>query len=155
MSTTCTLCDRARTLRTCSGWVLETSCWGVSPHPALQVPGWVAVQTLRHTEGLATLNTAEAQTLGPVLSRVAAALARATSTQHIYTYALGERVPHTHILMGPPGHGMRGREFLDRLLRRDQSLVDQPTAKRIAADVAALLAGSDSPLERRTQAGPP
>jgi len=29
-------------------------------------------------------------------------------------------------------------------MRRDQSLVDQPTAKRIAADVAALLAGSGS-----------
>jgi Ser/Thr protein kinase RdoA (MazF antagonist) len=143
MNPTCALCDRARTLRASSGWVLETYCWGVSPHPALQVPGWVAVQTLRHTEGLGTLNTAEAQTLGPVLSRVSAALAKITDAKHIYTYSLGERVPHTHILMGPPGHGMRGREFLDRLLRRDQSLVDQTAADRTAADVAALLAGSD------------
>jgi diadenosine tetraphosphate (Ap4A) HIT family hydrolase len=124
------------------GWVLQTAHWGVSPHPALQVPGWVAVQTLRHTEGLGTLDTDEARTLGPVLSRVSAALARATEAKHIYTYSLGERVPHTHILMGPPGHGVRGGEFLDRLLRRDQSLVDQPTAERTAADVAALLAGS-------------
>jgi diadenosine tetraphosphate (Ap4A) HIT family hydrolase len=143
MNPTCALCDRARTLHASSGWVLETSCWGVSPHPALQVPGWVAVQTLRHTEGLGTLNTAEAQTLGPVLSRVSAALAKITDAKHIYTYSLGERVPHTHILMGPPGHGVRGREFLDRLLRRDQSLVDQTSADRTAADVAALLAGSD------------
>jgi hypothetical protein len=143
MNPTCALCDRARTLHASSGWVLETSCWGVSPHPALQVPGWVAVQTLRHTEGLGTLNTAEAQTLGPVLSRVSAALANITDAKHIYTYSLGERVPHTHILMGPPGHGVRGREFLDRLLRRDQSLVDQTSADRTAADVAALLAGSD------------
>ena len=142
MSTSCALCDRARTLHASNGWVLETACWGVSPHPALQVPGWVAVQTLRHTEGLGTLNTDEARTLGPVLSRVSAALARATEAKHIYTYSLGERVPHTHILMGPPGHGVRGGEFLDRLLRRDQSLVDQPTAERTAADVAALLAGS-------------
>jgi hypothetical protein len=143
MNSTCALCDRARTLHASSGWVLETSCWGVSPHPALQVPGWVAEQTLRHTEGLGTLNTAEAQTLGPVLSRVSAALAKITDAKHIYTYSLGERVPHTHILMGPPGHGVRGREFLDRLLRRDQSLVDQTSADRTAADVAALLAGSD------------
>jgi hypothetical protein len=143
MNPTCALCDRARTLHASSGWVLETSCWGVSPHPALQVPGWVAVQTLRHTEGLGTLNTAEAHTLGPVLSRVSAALAKITDAKHIYTYSLGERVPHTHILMGPPGHGLRGREFLDRLLRRDQSLVDQTSADRTAADVAALLAGSD------------
>jgi len=144
MNITCTLCDRARTLHASGGWVLETSCWGVSPHPALQVPGWVAVQTLRHTEGLGTLNTAEAQALGPVLSRVSAALARATDAEHIYTYSLGERVRHTHILMGPPGSGVRGREFLDRLLRRDQSLVDQLRAERVAADVGVLLAGSGS-----------
>ena len=141
MSTTCALCARAHTLDATSGWMLATAHWGVSPHPALQVPGWVAVQTLRHTEGLGTLNSAEAQTLGPVLSRVSVALARATDTKHIYTYSLGERVPHTHILMGPPGHGLRGREFLDRLLRRDEALVDQPVAERIATDVAALLAG--------------
>jgi diadenosine tetraphosphate (Ap4A) HIT family hydrolase len=144
MNPTCALCDRARTLHASSGWVLETSCWGVSPHPALQVPGWVAVQTLRHTEGLGTLNTAEAQTLGPVLSRVSAALAKATGATHIYTYALGERVPHTHILMGPPGHGLRGRAFLDRLLRRDESLVDQPAAERVSAEVAGLLAANGS-----------
>jgi len=144
MNTVCALCDRAGTLHAASGWMLATAHWGVSPHPALQVPGWVAVQTLRHTEGLGTLNTAEAQTLGPVLARVSAALAKATDTTHIYTYALGERVPHTHILMGPPGHGLRGREFLDRLLRRDESLVDQPAAERIAADVASLLLGNGS-----------
>jgi hypothetical protein len=96
MNTTCALCERAHTLDASSGWMLATAYWGVSPHPALQVPGWVAVQTLRHTEGLGTLNTAEAQTLGPVLSRVSAALARATDTKHIYTYSLGERVPRTH-----------------------------------------------------------
>jgi hypothetical protein len=141
MTTTCVLCDRARALDSASGWLLKTSCWGVSPHPALPVPGWVAVQTLRHTEGLGTLDAAEAETLGPVLSRVSAALARATETAHVYTYSLGERSPHTHILMGPPGHGARGREFLDRLLGRDQSLVDQPAADRTAADIAALLAG--------------
>jgi hypothetical protein len=140
MTTTCAMCDRARALDSSSGWLLRTSCWGVSPHPALPVPGWVAVQTLRHTEGLGTLDTAEAESLGPVLSRVSAALARATQTKHIYTYSLGERSPHTHILMGPPGHGARGGEFLDRLLRRDQSLVDQPAADRTATDVAALLA---------------
>jgi hypothetical protein len=62
-------------------------------------------------------------------------------SKHIYTYSLGERSPHTHILMGPPGHEARGADFLDRLLRRDGSLVDQPAAERIAAEVATLLTG--------------
>jgi len=141
MNTACALCSRAHSLDASRKWLLKTPQWGVSPHPALQVPGWVALQTLRHTEGLGTLDAAEAETLGPVLSRVSAALTRATGATHIYTYSLGERSPHTHILMGPPSHGARGREFLDRLLRRDQSLVDQPATDRTAADIAALLAG--------------
>jgi diadenosine tetraphosphate (Ap4A) HIT family hydrolase len=144
MNTACALCERAHTLDASSGWMLATAHWGVSPHPALQVPGWVAVQTLRHTEGLGTLDMAEAQTLGLVLSRVSAALARATDAKRIYTYSLGERVPHTHILMGPPGHGLRGREFLDRLLQRDESLVDQPAAERVSADFADLLTANGS-----------
>ena len=141
MNAPCALCGRARALDSSGGWLLKTSCWAVSPHPALPVPGWVAVQTLRHTEGLGTLDSAEAQTLGPVLSRVSAALVTATESTHIYTYSLGERSPHTHVLMGPPGYGARGGEFLHRLLRRDQSLADQPTADRTSAQVAALLAG--------------
>jgi len=44
-------------------------------------------------EGLGTLNMAEAQTLDLVLSRVSAALARATDAKHFYTYSRGERVP--------------------------------------------------------------
>jgi hypothetical protein len=152
--TACALCDRARALHTSGGWLLRTSWWGVSPHPALDVPGWVAVQTLRHSEGLGTLDTAEAETLGPILCRVSAAVATATPATHIYTYSLGERSPHTHILIGPPGHGVRGGEFLDRLLRRDQSLVDVPAAHRIAADVAALLAGGPADPLKTTDTGP-
>jgi hypothetical protein len=53
----CVLCDRASALATADpGWLLRTGHWGVSKHPALPVPGWVAVQTLRHTEGLGDLN---------------------------------------------------------------------------------------------------
>jgi hypothetical protein len=46
--------------------------------------------------------------------------------------------------MGPPGHGLRGRAFLDRLLQRDGSLVDQPAADRVSVDVAGLLAANGS-----------
>jgi hypothetical protein len=101
------------------------------------------VQTIRHTEGLASLNLDEARSLGRVLSRVSSAIAIATETKRIYTYSLGERVAHTHILMGPPAHGLRGREFLDLLLRRDHSLADMPTAERLVGEVTALLAQDD------------
>jgi|GEM_PF-4972654 len=139
MSGPCALCDRARALDSGGGWLWQTAHWGISPHPALAVPGWVAVQTIRHTEGLSSLNSSEAQALGPVLSRVAAALTTATAATHIYTYSLGERSPHTHILMGPPVGEARGGEFLDQLFRRDQALVDQPAADRTAAAIGAVL----------------
>jgi hypothetical protein len=143
VTTTCTLCDRARTRGTTGDWVLETPFWGVTPHPALPVPGWFSVQTIRHTEGLASLDLDEARSLGRVLSRVSSAIAIAAESTRVYTYSMGERVAHTHILMGPPTHGLRGREFLDLLLRRDQSLVDTPTAERLVGDVTALLARDD------------
>jgi hypothetical protein len=65
----CVLCDRASGLDAADpGWLLRTDNWGVSMHPATPVPGWVALQTMRHTEGLADLNQPEAADLGPLHS---------------------------------------------------------------------------------------
>ena len=102
----CVLCDRAAGLDAADpGWLLRTDCWGVSMHPAMPVPGWVAVQTMRHTEGFADLNRSEAEELGPLLSAVSEAVTRVTGSQRVYTYSLGEGCPHTHVLVGPPSCG--------------------------------------------------
>lgn len=129
----CVLCDRALTLDTADpGWLLRTDSWAVSTHPAMSVPGWIAAQTIRHTEGLADLNTAEAAALGLLLRTVSAAVTRVTGSRRVYTYALGEGCPHTHILLGPPSAGLRGGAFIGALMGRDESLVDQAEAERIA-----------------------
>jgi diadenosine tetraphosphate (Ap4A) HIT family hydrolase len=129
----CALCDRARALDTADpGWLLRTDSWAVSTHPAMSVPGWLAVQTIRHTERLADLNTAEAAALGPLLRAVSDAVTRVTGSCRVYTYSLGEGCPHTHILIGPPSAGLRGGAFIGALMGRDESLVDQAEAERIA-----------------------
>jgi hypothetical protein len=129
----CVLCDRARTLDAAdSGWLLRTRSWAVSPHPAMPVPGWVAAQTIRHTEGLADLDTAEAADLGPLLRAISHAVLRVTGSRRVYTYSLGEGCPHTHVLVGPPSAGLRGNEFLAALMRRDESLAHQEGTERTA-----------------------
>jgi hypothetical protein len=136
----CVLCDRAGGLNAAErGWLLRTEGWGVSPHPAMPVPGWVAVQTMRHTEGLAELNRSEAAELGPLLSRVSEAVARVSGSQRVYTYSLGEGCPHTHILVGPPSAGLRGTAFIAALLGRDQTLANQATAEQTAIELAGAL----------------
>ncbi|MFD3581705.1 hypothetical protein [Streptomyces sp. NPDC058683] len=143
----CLLCARALALAHADpGWLLRTEHWGVSGHPALPAPGWVAVQTLRHTEGLAGLDNAEATELGPLLARLSAAVTRVTGSQRVYTYSLGEGSPHTHVLLGPPRRDLRGAAFVTGLLRRDPSLADEAAALRVARDLAGDLATGNTPI---------
>jgi diadenosine tetraphosphate (Ap4A) HIT family hydrolase len=135
----CVLCERAEALDVGAGWLLQTERWGVSMHPTMPVPGWVAVQTVRHTEGLADLNHPEAAELGPLLAQVSAAVTRVTGSRRVYTYSLGEGCPHTHILVGPPHREVRGKAFIAALLNRDQSLADQATTDLTAVGLASEL----------------
>jgi diadenosine tetraphosphate (Ap4A) HIT family hydrolase len=145
----CVLCDRARGLDADDpGWLLRTDRWGVSMHPSMPVPGWVAVQTMRHTEGLAELNRSEAAELGPLCSRVSEAVTRVTGSRRVYAYSLGEGCPHTHILMGPPSGGLRGPEFITALLGRDQTLADQATAEQTAIELAGALSSQHRTMKR-------
>jgi diadenosine tetraphosphate (Ap4A) HIT family hydrolase len=136
----CVLCDRAQALDVNNaGWILHTGRWAVSVHPAMAVPGWVAVQTVRHTEGFADLDAAEAAELGPLLSRVSQALTRVTGSQRVYTYSLGEGCAHTHILVGPPTQELRGAALIAALLGRNDSLIDPVAADHIALKLAGEL----------------
>jgi diadenosine tetraphosphate (Ap4A) HIT family hydrolase len=145
----CLLCARAVALADSDpGWLLRTGHWGVSTHPALPAPGWVAVQTLRHTEGLACLDDAEAAQLGPLLARLSAAVTRVTGSERVYTYSLGEGSPHTHVLLGPPQLDVRGAEFITGLLRRDASLADEAAALSVARDLAGELAAGNTQTTR-------
>jgi diadenosine tetraphosphate (Ap4A) HIT family hydrolase len=142
----CVLCRRAAGLGAADpGWLLRTGHWGVSMHPAMPAPGWIAAQTLRHTEGLAGLDDAEVTELGPLLARLSAAVTRVTDSERVYTYSLGEGSPHTHMLLGPPQPDLRGAAFIAGLLRRDASLADEAAALRVARELAGELAATNTP----------
>jgi diadenosine tetraphosphate (Ap4A) HIT family hydrolase len=142
----CVLCRRAMALGTADpGWLLRTGHWGVSMHPAVPAPGWIAAQTLRHTEGLADLDDAAATELGPLLARLSAAVTRVTDSERVYTYSLGEGSPHTHMLLGPPQPDLRGAAFITGLMRRDASLADEAAALRVARELARELAATNTP----------
>jgi diadenosine tetraphosphate (Ap4A) HIT family hydrolase len=136
----CVLCRRARTLDH-PDLLLRGEQWLASRHPTMLAPGWIAVQTVRHTEGLSQLDSAEAAELGPLLSRLSAAITRVTGSERVYTYSLGEGCPHTHILLGPPRRELRGAAFITALLRRDDSLADEKAAIDVAGELADELAG--------------
>jgi len=114
----------------------------VSGHPGLLVPGWLAVQTVRHVESLAELNDLEAAALGPTLRSVSDWLMVATRADRSYQYALGETVRHVHVLVGVPlatddANG-RGGRLLTRILQRDPSLIDGAASADVLARVRAV-----------------
>lgn len=147
---TCTLCDRVLApTPPPGGWIHRDHRWAVSGHPGLAVPGWLALQTVRHIATFAELDEPEALTLGPLLREVSRWLHRATGTDRTYTYALGESVRHVHLLVGAPPAGAdpdsRGGPLLNRIFGRDPTLIDADGSVVLLAKIAALAAGEPKP----------
>ena len=59
--------------------------------------GHVFVEPKRHVAEIADLTDEEAQAIGLFTSKVAKALLRTQSMEHIYTFVLGDGVPHVHV----------------------------------------------------------
>lgn len=59
--------------------------------------GHVFVETKRHVAELADLTEQEAQMIGLFTSRVAKALLHTQGMEHIYTFVIGDGVPHVHV----------------------------------------------------------
>jgi diadenosine tetraphosphate (Ap4A) HIT family hydrolase len=59
--------------------------------------GHVFVETKRHVGELADLTEAEAQRLGLVTSRAARALMETLGMEHVYSFVIGDDVPHVHV----------------------------------------------------------
>lgn len=59
--------------------------------------GHVFVEVKRHVAELAELTEPEAQAVGLFTSRVAQALLRTQGMEHVYSFFMGDGVPHVHI----------------------------------------------------------
>ena len=59
--------------------------------------GHVFVESKRHAPELADLNEQEAQIIGLYISRVAKALLQTEGMEHVYSFFIGDGVPHVHV----------------------------------------------------------
>ena len=59
--------------------------------------GHVFVESKRHVPELADLSEQEAQAIGLWISRVAQALLQTEGMQHVYSFFIGDGVPHVHV----------------------------------------------------------
>jgi diadenosine tetraphosphate (Ap4A) HIT family hydrolase len=59
--------------------------------------GHVFVETKRHVPELAELTEEEAQAVGLWVSRLARALVHTEGAEHVYSFVIGDGVPHLHV----------------------------------------------------------
>ena len=64
-------------------------------------PGWIMLAARRHADWTWSLDAAEAASLGPAVSRLSAAIRKATATEKVYLVGLGENSIHCHFLLMP------------------------------------------------------
>lgn len=110
--------------------VYSDELWHAGILPGLEVPGWITLQTVRHTEQVTGMSAEEAATFGPRLLALSQAIKAVTAAERVYLYAFGDGVPHWHVLLAPrsadlPEESRRGRYFDERERYRDpaQALV--------------------------------
>jgi len=108
-----------------------------------EVPGWVFLETRRHTEGPMGMDEAEADELGSLLARLTGAIEEVTGAEKVYVVAYGELFPHFHLLLHPrlpfsppelSGPGL--------FLHRDE-LVDREESAETALALCRALSASD------------
>lgn len=75
-------------------FISHAQLWGDEKEHYL---GHVFVEPKRHVAGLADLTDQEAQIIGLYTSRVAKALLHTESMEHIYSFVIGDGVPHVHV----------------------------------------------------------
>lgn len=63
--------------------------------------GWLIVEPKRHAPGLADITDKEARALGVLTARLSRALKTVAGAEHIYSFVLGNHVPHLHIHLAP------------------------------------------------------
>lgn len=63
--------------------------------------GHIMIDLKRHVPTLADLNMQEASVFGMTMAKVSKALMQSEGAEHIYSYVLGDAVPHLHMHLVP------------------------------------------------------
>jgi diadenosine tetraphosphate (Ap4A) HIT family hydrolase len=76
--------------------------WIVRHHPdPAPLAGWSFLCTVRHVQGPADLDDAEAAGFGPALRAASRAVRAATGCDRVYAIAFGQGAPHLHVHLVP------------------------------------------------------
>ncbi|MDO9302135.1 MAG: HIT family protein [Anaerolineales bacterium] len=75
-------------------YISHAQIWGEEKDHYL---GHIFVEPKRHVAELADLTEEEAQAIGLYTSRVAKALLHTEGMEHIYSFVIGDGVPHVHV----------------------------------------------------------
>jgi len=135
--------------------VWQDDLWRLSTATSGEVVGFSYLEPRRHISDITALDGREAETLGPVIARVTAALKAATGAELVYVYVFGGGIPHLHIHLAPHRDGdalndaMIKGEFESTKLPSGAELfvsLDYPQLpeelhRQVHTDVAARLSG--------------
>jgi diadenosine tetraphosphate (Ap4A) HIT family hydrolase len=122
----CPICDRQKNTQP----IFQNEHW-VDRHSAeTNIVGYVLIEAKRHFLDMADATDAESASYGEILQRVTKAIRRLVPAERIYTFTLGEVVPHFHVHVIPRTNQLprafRGRGILTYPLqpKADSSLVE-------------------------------
>ena len=103
MNNDCFVCRKHKGLETVFGnvifendliYISHAQLWGDEIEHYL---GHLFVEPKRHAPGLGDLTAEEAQMIGHYTSLVAKALVKTQGVEHVYSFVIGDHVPHLHV----------------------------------------------------------
>ncbi|HEY9870931.1 MAG TPA: HIT family protein [Candidatus Obscuribacterales bacterium] len=115
--------------------VYKDSCWIVRHSRETNILGYLVLASRRHFLDLSESTDEEAESYGKILSTAIKAVRQVVPCERVYTFTLGELVPHFHVHIIPRTAGMprayRGRGIFSypALPAADSQLVEQVSAR--------------------------
>ena len=102
--------------------------------------GYLVAEPKRHVSGLGDLSDEEAGALGQLVTRLARVLADVAGAEHVYSFVIGDGLPHLHVVLAPRYPGTP-REYWGIRLREwpDAPRVDEDEMRSLVANLRASL----------------
>ncbi|MEY2568119.1 MAG: hypothetical protein QOE35_2648 [Actinomycetota bacterium] len=122
------------------GWVLRTERWSACVAEGYEAPGWLFLQTIRHTEGPMGMDSEEAGELGLDIAHLTSAIQAVTDAEKVYVLAYGERFPHFHLVLIPRMPFAPPELMGPGLFTRVDDIIDVAEAAATAAAIRDVLA---------------
>lgn len=96
----CPICKRQED-NSSADIILETKNFVIRHSRETNIPGYLVIEANRHILDLTEATDEEANGYGAVLKQVMSLIRKLTGAERIYTFSLGEAVPHFHVHVIP------------------------------------------------------